>query len=165
MSKHVNNIAYFVLACFIFTYALPSPAMADEIKAVDNDHVTYLLDTHGNVTTNTKFTMSITAKYDGTPMTDLGFKNMQGFQLIRGISNGEYELQAPPNGNRQFSLVMEGTANGQRIAFTVPVFVYNSAQSGTADNNDKVVVIVIFAVVGVVLLLMLLSSASSSFTP
>ena len=163
MYKPLKPVILLVLICFISTYVLPVPAKAEE-KARDNDHVTYQLDTHGDINTDTKFTLSISARYDGIPMTDISFKELKGFQLIKDRSNGEYDMQAPPDGNKQYSLMMEGTANGQRNVFTVPVYVKNVVQSSDTANTIMMwnTVLIVASVLLVIAMVSLVSSTKGN---
>jgi len=139
MHKSFKPITLIILFCFIFT-CTPFPSFAAMVKAVDNDHVTYQMDTHGEILINQKFTLSISANYDNTPLTKLMFIKLRGFQLIGSAADNEFKMQAPPDGNKIYSLLMEGTANDRsKVTFSIPITVANKASSmssnETSDNS------------------------------
>jgi hypothetical protein len=134
MIKLLRSLVPVVLACFVITFALPLPARADDMKAIDNDHVTYRVDTHGDVRADHKFKLSISAMYDKAPITDLAITNPKGFQMINSKGSGEFEMRAPFEGDKAYGLQMEGMANGQKVDFTAFVRVLNKNQEGTGGN-------------------------------
>ena len=163
MLKPLKPIVVMLLTCFVFTHVLPAlPARADDmIKAIDNDHVTYKLDTHGDVRADRKFTLSISAMYDNVPITDLAFTNLKGFQMISTKGNGEYKMQAPSEGDKDYGLAMQGTANGQMVDFTAFVRVLNKNQEGTGGNPGYTIVMTVAFVTIVVVLGALIHAMSS----
>jgi len=127
-----------ILICFIFTVA-PIPLFAAGVKADDNDRVTYQIDTHGEITVNQEFLLSVSAYYDNTPLTKLSFNKLRGFQLISSPSDGEFKLKAPPDGNKEYMLLMEGTANDQsKVTFSIPISVQNKASSMSIQTADNI---------------------------
>lgn len=137
MHKSFKPITLMILFCFIFTYT-PFPSFAKMVKAADNDRVTYQADTHGEILINQKFTLSISANYDDTPMTKLSFIKLRGFQLIGTPADDEFQMQAPPDGNKIYSLLMEGTANDRsKVTFSIPITVANKASSMSISTEDN----------------------------
>jgi hypothetical protein len=164
MAKLLRCFVPIVLVCFVITFALPLPARADDVKAIDNDHVTYRVDTHGDVVVNQKCTLSVNAMYDKIPMTGLAFTNLKGFQLINAKGNGEFEMQAPPDGNKEYGLQMQGIANGQMADFTIQVKVLNKAgasgQMGRGDERGNPGLTIIAVAAGVTILVVLIAAMS-----
>lgn len=160
MLKPLKDVVPVLLVCFVFTFILPSlPARADEVKAIDNEHVTYTLDTHGDVRAGQNFTLSVSAKYDGIPITDLSIVNLKGFQLINAKGNGEFEMQTPSEGDKSYGLQMEGTANGQKVDFTAFVKVLNKNQQGTGENVGCLVIGILGGVAILTLLIVAMANA------
>ena len=168
MYKLLKTFVPVIIVLFVATYVLPvNASAADRIKAEDNVHVTYSIDHGGDIKVDQKFNMTVAAYYDDVSMTNLTIKDLNGFQLITSTATGEFQLQAPHFGGKEYMLLMEGDNNGEKADFKIAVPVYNAAggQIATPPNaatHASFDIVAVLLVVGLVVVAVAALSAIAS---